>query len=268
MKPFALLFAALALLAGLDLGAAAPAQEQATPSFAKDVIPFLTKHCYACHGNGKKRGDVVLDKYRDEQDVQKNRTLWQSVIYMIQTGQMPPKPRPQPAISEIDAVLRSVDAVFAKLDGTPTHNAGRVTLRRLNKTEYNNTIRDLVGIDFKPAADFPNDDVGYGFDNIGDVLSVSPLLLERYLTAADDILDRAIVIADPPKPVKTRLGGLRASFDAGETRRGVTLLHSKGQISAQSFFETGDYRMEVEAFGQQVGDEPVRGTLRVGRSFS
>ncbi len=81
---------------------------------------------------------------------------------------------------------------------------GRVTIRRLNRVEYNNTIRDLVGVDFKPAADFPNDDVGYGFDNIGDVLSLSPLLLEKYLSAAESILDRAIVIADPPKPAKSR----------------------------------------------------------------
>ena len=59
-------------------------------------------------------------------------------------------------------------------------------MRRLNRTEYNNTIRDLVGVDFKPADDFPSDDVGYGFDNIGDVLTISPLLMERYLAAAAD----------------------------------------------------------------------------------
>ena len=97
-----------------------------------------------------------------------------------------------------------------QFDCTGPRNDGRVTIRRLNRTEYNNTIRDLVGVDFKPAADFPNDDVGYGFDNIGDVLSLSPLLLEKYLSAAEAILDQAIVIADPPKPTKERLGSLRA----------------------------------------------------------
>ena len=98
-----------------------------------------------------------------------------------------------------------------------------MTLRRLNRVEYNNTIRDLVGIDFKPAADFPNDDVGYGFDNNGDVLSLSPLLMEKYLTAAEAILDHAIVIADPPRPTRNRLSSLRASFGAGAPapRRGV-----------------------------------------------
>ena len=75
--------------------------------------------------------------------------------------------------------------MFHEFDRTAKPNVGRVTIRRLNRTEYNNTIRDLVGVDFKPAEDFPADDVGYGFDNIGDVLSVSPLLLEKYLSAAE-----------------------------------------------------------------------------------
>ena len=68
---------------------------------------------------------------------------------------------------------------------------GRVTMRRLNRAEYNHTIRDLIGIDFQPAADFPADDIGYGFDNVGDVLSVSPLLVEKYFTAAERIVDEA-----------------------------------------------------------------------------
>src|SRR6266542_3399531 len=71
---------------------------------------------------------------------------------------------------------------------------GRVTLRRLNRAEYNNTIRDLVGVDFQPADDFPADDSGYGFDNIGDVLSLPPALLEKYLAAARRILNKAFVI--------------------------------------------------------------------------
>ena len=70
-------------------------------------------------------------------------------------------------------------------------NPGRVTLRRLNRNEYNNTIRDLFGVDYQPAVDFPNDEVGYGFDNIGDVLSMSPILMEKYLRAAEEITAQA-----------------------------------------------------------------------------
>ena len=210
---------------------AASAKDQPAASFTKDVVPFLTKHCYPCHGNGKKSGDLALDKYQDEPAIQKDRKVWDNVLEMVRSGEMPPKERPRPAVTEVEAALRSLDAVLAKSDCTGPRHAGRVTLRRLNKAEYNNTIRDLVGIDFKPAADFPNDDVGYGFDNIGDVLSLSPLLLEKYLAAAETILDRAIVIADAPKPMKNRLGSIRVSFGAGESRRGFgSVLHSAGNI--------------------------------------
>src|SRR6185369_15834195 len=85
-------------------------------------------------------------------------------------------------------------------------NPGRVTVRRLNRTEYGNTIRDLVGLDFTPADDFPSDDIGHGFDNIGDVLSISPILMERYLAAAESVVNRAILV-DLPKPRKQRTAG-------------------------------------------------------------
>src|SRR4051812_21186914 len=210
----------LALTAALGLGVpsfgAEPAPASATPAeappaadFNRDVVPFLTKHCYSCHGNGKRKADLALDDFRDELAIQENREIWENVLEMVRTGEMPPKPRPRPADTETEAALEALDAVLAKFDCTGPRNPGRGTIRRLNRAEYNNTIRDLVGIDFKPAADFPNDDVGYGFDNIGDVLSLSPLLLEKYLSAAEAILERAIVIADPPEPMKNRLGSIR-----------------------------------------------------------
>ena len=196
----------------------------------------------------------------------KDREVWENVVEMVRTGEMPPKAkgRPRPTPSEVELATRAIDDMLDQFDCTGPRNDGRVTIRRLNRAEYNNTIRDLVGVDFKPAADFPNDDVGYGFDNIGDVLSLSPLLLEKYLAAAEAILDRAIVISDPPKPSKERLSSLRASFGAGGTRRGGGLfLNGKGQISGQIYVDEGDYTIRAEVFGQQVGDEPVRAALRV-----
>ncbi|MHC5544942.1 DUF1587 domain-containing protein, partial [Singulisphaera rosea] len=160
-----------------------------------------------------------------------------------------------------------IDAVLAQFDCTGERNAGRVTLRRLNRNEYNNTIRDLVGVDFKPAADFPNDDVGYGFDNIGDVLSLSPLLFERYLAAAEDIFERAVVIAEPPKPVKAKLEGLNVDMRASDKRKGIgDFLHSRGTYNTQTYFDEGDYTFEVEAFAQQAGADPVRAALRINGS--
>jgi hypothetical protein len=268
MRRQGLLVSALALTTGIGLREAALSPGAPPPpaaSFTRDVVPFLAKHCYACHGNGKKRGGLSLDRFQDEQAVQKDRKVWDNVLEMVRTGEMPPPERKRPPAKEIEAALGSLDAVLAKLDCTGPRRPGRVTARRLNRTEYNNTIRELVGIDFKPAADFPADDSGYGFDNIGDVLSLSPLLLEKYLAAAEAVLDRAIVIADPPRPAKTRLSNIQATRGAGDTRRGLgTTLHSRGQAFGSSYFDEGDYTIRVEAYGQQAGDEPVRAALRVG----
>ena len=99
---------------------------------------------------------------------------------------MPPEDRPQPKPGDIQAVVGWIDAELAKADRGRGVDPGRVTIRRLNRNEYNNTIRDLVGLDFHPADDFPSDDVGYGFDNIGDVLSIPPILMEKYFDGRRD----------------------------------------------------------------------------------
>ncbi len=276
MTPRHLLVAAIAMASilscfaasrGLDAPPAppAPGKDAPAPAFTKDLVPFLKTHCYTCHGNGKNRGELTLDKFNDEAAIQKNPKVWETVLQRVRNGEMPPKEKPRPTAAEIDSALKSLDAVLAKVDCTGTRNAGRVTLHRLNRAEYNNTIRDLVGVDFKPAADFTNDDVGYGFDNIGDVLSLSPLLLEKYLAAAESVLDQTIVIADTPKPTKNRLGGIRFSRGAGESRQGLgSVLFAKGDLFAESFCEEGEYVIRVEAFGLPVGDEPVRATVKVG----
>src|SRR5262249_1633226 len=159
----------------------------------------------------------------------------------------------RPSNTEVEMALRGIETTLAKFDCTGPRNVGRVTIRRLNRAEYNNTIRDLVGIDFKPAADFPSDDVGYGFDNIGDVLSLSPLLLEKYLAAADAITEKAVVIADPPKPEKRIIRGLQPTRNGGEILKGVGVMqHARGDISIQNFLEEGEYTFRFQAFGQQV----------------
>lgn len=252
----------LASVALLMLPTPAPAEDSA--NFAKDVLPFLAKHCYHCHGNGKKKGEVALDRFRDDASLKQDRPVWDKVLKMIRGGEMPPPERPRPQAAEVERALGALDSVLARLDCSGPRNVGRVTVRRLNRVEYNNTIRDLLGVDFQPAAGFPNDDVGYGFDNIGDVLTLSPLLFEKYLGAAEHVLEQVVINVNPPKPTTERLGGLRVSRDAGETRRGLAYLHSKGSINGESHFEEGDYIIRIEAYGQQVGDEPVKAALRIG----
>ena len=100
---------------------------------------------------------------------------------------MPPKGRTAPSPEEIAKVTSWIDGAMARLDKNVKPDPGRVTARRLNRVEYSNTIRDLLAVNFRATDVFPPDDSGYGFDNIGDVLSLSPVLMEKYLKAAEGI---------------------------------------------------------------------------------
>ena len=221
-------------------------------AYQKDVLPFLKQYCLSCHSGAKPKAELSFDKFTDDASLVQDRKVWDNVRHMLKAREMPPPGRPQPKAAEVDAVAAAILGVFDRADAAARPNAGRVTLRRLNRTEYNNTIRDLVGVDFRPAEDFPADDVGYGFDNIGDVLSVSPLLLEKYLSAAETILDQAIVIADPPRRTKR-------AFDT--IRTGST--STAGELGKTVSFEAGDYVVRCKVGGESAGGEPVRVMLRV-----
>ena len=183
-----------------------PAAEKA-PDFARFGVPFVKKHCVSCHSGDRPAGELALEGVRETATVVKQRDVWQRVVRMVQTGTMPPKDRPRPAPAEVEAFAAHVKAVFDHADRNAKPNAGRVTMRRLNRVEYRNTVRDLLWVDFDPAESFPADDVGHGFDNIGDVLTLSPLLMERYLDAAETIVSRVILVK-PPKPSRRYLKGI------------------------------------------------------------
>jgi mono/diheme cytochrome c family protein len=227
-----------------------------------EVFPILKAHCFHCHSAEKNEAELTLDKFTEFEQLQRDRKLWENVVNMVRTGEMPPKERPRPTPDEIDRLAQGVEGILSAIDcGKP--NVGRVTLRRLNRTEYNNTIRDLVGVNFRPAGDFPADDVGYGFDNIGDVLSTTPLLFEKYLTAAEFITSQAIVNVEVPEPREQRLD-LNVNERFGmRGRRGTTVLFGRGNAVAELYLDAGDYTIRVEAYGEQVGEEPVKMELRL-----
>jgi mono/diheme cytochrome c family protein len=160
--------------------------------FRKDVVPVLAKYCGSCHGSTKPKGGLNLAQFADEAKALQAVPVWEKVADNLRSGDMPPPGRPRPSAAELDTLNAWLDGSVFKVDCSPgKRDPGRVTVRRLNRAEYNNTIRDLIGVSFRPADDFPADDVGYGFDHIGDVLSISPLLLEKYLAAAEKIVDEA-----------------------------------------------------------------------------
>lgn len=173
--------------------------------FAQTIQPFFAENCYVCHNTKKQSGELNLEQYKTSAAVAENRDQWEMVLLKIRTGEMPPKGFPRPDEAELKAVIGWIESEFERADRLAKPDPGRVTARRLNRAEYNNTVRDLLGVNFKPADDFPQDDSGYGFDNIGDVLSLSPVLMEKYLSAAEAISRSAVFGPEQLKPTLARL---------------------------------------------------------------
>jgi hypothetical protein len=178
----------------LGLATSAPCDERLgdKPDFAKTIGPFLTEYCTTCHGEEDPEAELYLASHLNPASNIGDAHVWERALRMLDRREMPPDIEPQPTAAEVNAVRTLIRAELAKFDCQGKKYPGRVTIRRLNRAEYNNTIRDLVGVDFQPADDFPSDDVGAGFDNIGDVLSMPPLLVEKYLSAAEEIVMRAM----------------------------------------------------------------------------
>jgi hypothetical protein len=174
--------------------ASASAAESTVKSFHQKVEPILAKYCYDCHGNGVDKGRVSFDELTDA-EIESKRDLWLAALKNVRGGLMPPREEgeevPRPTSEEVATLAQWIKY---QAFGTDPQNPdpGRVTARRLNRVEYRNTIRDLMGYDFNSEVEFPPDDSGNGFDNNGDVLTISPLHLEKYLAAAETIVDKAV----------------------------------------------------------------------------
>ncbi len=259
------------LLAGelIYAPAAEPASVKAIapPSAADKVLadkinPFLAKHCNSCHNSDKQSGGVPLDIYADGAAARKDRTTWENVVRVVSNGEMPPKKKPQPSSLEKAEFLTLVDESFIKVNCVGPKDPGRVTLRRLNRAEYNNTVRDLCGVAFRPAEDFPSDDVGYGFDNIGDVLSLPPILLEKYLTAADAVLEAAVVPAGTVLSSKQTFKPQNLVIVPRTGRKGNEKIHFTAEGSASlpkfHFAAAGEYVVRVKASGTAEGGQPAK----------
>jgi PAS domain-containing protein len=166
------------------------------------TVKFIRNNCVACHNKSNAAGDVdffTLNKTPNTFDAERDR--WERAASKIKHNEMPPPSvTTRPPAAEAAAVVRFLEDEFARQDRTAPKDPGRVTARRLNRTEYNNTVRDLLGVDIRPADSFPNDETAYGFDNIGDALTLSSVLLERYLYAAERVVRTAIFGPERLKP--------------------------------------------------------------------
>ena len=169
-------------------------------SFEKIVLPFFSTNCYICHNEKLASGGLDLKFFKTVESLAERRETWELIVHKLSAGEMPPEGAPRPGAAELKAVIRWIESEFDRADRMVRPDPGRVTARRLNRAEYNNTVRDLLGVDARPADNFPQDDSGYGFDNIGDVLSLSPVLMEKYLAAAELVARQAVFGHQQLKP--------------------------------------------------------------------
>ncbi len=227
----------------------------AAVDFEEDIRPILSEYCYDCHSDGVEKGGVALDRDQTLEAKRANLKLWEAVLNNLQSHIMPPIEKPQPSLEQRKALIDWIESDVYNIDCN-NPDPGRVTIRRLNRMEYNNVIRDLFGINFRPAEDFPADDSGYGFDNIGDVLSLSPLQIEKYLKAAEQVLERAIVSGpSEPEVIEIASDQMQGGNESGYTR----WLSSNGDIVARHLVDReGTYVISVSAGGTQAGDEPIK----------
>ena len=229
------------------------------PSYSKAITPFLTEYCFDCHGKGKHKGGVALDQWKSEADALADRKTWERVMQMVQGHDMPPKKKAQPTDKERATLVTWIETAVLKCD-CDNPDPGRVTIRRLNRVEYNNTIRDLLGVDFQPADDFPVDDSGYGFDNIGDALSMPPVLIEKYLEAAEKIVDAALGRAKS-RTTRYAVDELEVGYNAKRRGDGWVALNSieEDDVAVARMFPVGgEYTVRVRAYARQESTNSMK----------
>jgi hypothetical protein len=230
------------------------------------VRPFLAKNCFPCHGNEKHKRDLNFESLTSAMTLIDDRDRWDEVVMKLRHREMPPDDEPQPPEHQRQAVATWLARELARIDRLTPPDPGRVTARRLNRAEYNNTIRDLLGVDEHPADDFPQDDSGYGFDNIGDVLSLSPALMDKYMSAAERVARLAVFGPPMLSPTLTRLRsdgrrpGDARTFPAQYDVTGLSLpnaFHAMHRVPVE-----GEYLVRVVLGGvRPAGSEPITVTL-------
>ena len=242
--------------------AAKPAPASNTAGFERDVLPLVQKYCVGCHTGPNGSGGINLSGEKTFAAALKGRVSWERVSAAVLEKRMPPSGSPLPTDTERKKIGNTLESLFSQAD-CQINDPGRVTMRRLNRAEYNNTLRDLLGVDLHLADSFPNDDVGYGFDNIGDVLSLSPLLMEKFLSAAEKAT-RAAIIAPEDKPRTQRFTGNQLTGPGNATGESY-LLASEGETSFEyNFPAPGEYTIIVRAGASPFGADTYKlpnGTL-------
>src|SRR5688572_3503398 len=209
------------------------------PITALEANAVLKQYCVSCHNEKAITADFAIDRLNPER-VQQNPAAWEKVVRKLRTGTMPPPGSPRPSSEVYDATASWLET---ELDRTAQANPGRPALRRLNRAEYGNAIRDLLDLEVDVRSLILPDDAAFGFDNIGDLLDVSPSLLERYLTAADRV--SALAVGDPATPAGSQTYRARGDQSQNIDREGMPLGTVGGLLARHTFPLDGEYEFRV-----------------------
>lgn len=257
-------------IAAFSLGLpAAPSSDEFTASLNAEIQPLLEVYCSRCHGAETRTAEIAFAEYRTHQAVIRARPVWTRALRVLRENEMPPA-GPQPTIEERLRLIRWIDDAINNLDWSEYRDPGAVTIPRLNRREYNNTIRDLTGLDLRPADAFPPDSPGEtGFRNDRDGLFVAPLLVEKYLAAAKEVADALVTARNAKESLHVRLeieDFLRTETNHAFTSYGLDLRNYQQTVYRYvTFPRFGRYRFLIKAWGASpVPGETPGVTLRVG----
>lgn len=250
------------------LPAVAPAAEaldtRGQAMYDQKIKPMLEQYCFDCHADGMDKGSFTFDKYTDYKSLRSDMKFWDHVRQQIVTHVMPPEKKDKPSLEQRDEMVAWIDDAIFWFDPTKP-DPGHVTYRRLNRTEYNNTVKELLYVDSRPAREFPPDDTGYGYDNIGDVLSLSPMLMEKYMRAARAVADIAMDTATPGH-ADVAMSGRKFYKQKGETQEDGTRrwFFANAEVS-QKFYPPaeGTYTVTMLVAATEAGGEPAKIGLKV-----
>lgn len=235
---------------------------------------FLEKHCHRCHGDDVAKGYFRLTELDADLTLEKSRARWSEVLEKVRRGEMPPQDEPRPPADETQAFVAAISSRLVAAEAARRAREGRVVLRRLNRVEYENTIRDLFGIEIDLQAQLPPDSAADGFDNAAAAHHTSSFLLEKYLDAADAALNAAIAKRPQPPPVISKRYPIREMHPVKGTTEdvyrhlpdGTTICFCSSEwhnvwVSQLYPNEPGRYRCRIVASAVQNGDKPL--TFRV-----
>ena len=169
----------------------------AADEYSESIQPLLKRYCLSCHSAAQKIGELDLERFADIEQVRQDLQAWSRVIEMLEVEDMPPQTSPQPSPQQRLQIVQWARSFLAEEARAGSGDPGRVVLRRLSNAQYTYTLRDLLGVDLRPARQFPIDGAaGEGFTNTGESLVMSPALLEKYLDAARKIARHAVLLPD------------------------------------------------------------------------